>query len=193
MANWCYNVINFFQGDDGNDRLATLYNDLQIYSDVAGVEGAAKNWIGHLLTAKGLSISDSRGFILDYELYDDYLMLNIETAWSPLREVYSEIAEAYDLNYVFIAEEESCGVFINTDRDGRFFEDRYYVPSTDDIDADEEKLPELLKFFEDCWYREDLESLLKDFEQIGVIATSFEELSAKLAEMGINVYEYKSA
>ena len=83
-----------------------------------------------------LSRSDERGAITYCDSFvtykDDIAYFNIETisAWLPqVDEFYKLIDEKYDrrISIVFETEEMGCGIYYNTDIEGRFFKDRYKI------------------------------------------------------------------
>ena len=80
--------------------------------------------------------SDKRGAITYYDssvsYKDDIAYFKIETisAWLPqVDEFYKLVKEKYDrkISIAFKAEEMGCGIYYNTDIEGRFFKDRYKI------------------------------------------------------------------
>ena len=80
--------------------------------------------------------SDKRGVITycdSFVMYKDniaYFKIKTVSAWLPqVDEFYKLIDEKYDrrISIVFKAEEMGCGVYYNTDVEGRFFKDRYKI------------------------------------------------------------------
>lgn len=80
--------------------------------------------------------SDKRGAITYYDssvsYKDDIAYFKIETisAWLPqVDEFYKLVKEKYDrkTSIVFKAEEMGCGIYYNTDVEGKFFKDRYKI------------------------------------------------------------------
>ncbi|WP_346687041.1 hypothetical protein [Megamonas hypermegale] len=80
--------------------------------------------------------SDKRGAITycdsSVTYKDDIVYFKIETvsAWMPqVDEFYKLIDEKYDrkISIVFETEEMGCGIYYNTDIEGRFFRDRYKI------------------------------------------------------------------
>lgn len=79
---------------------------------------------------------DERGAITDCDssvTYEDnvaYFKIETVSAWMPqVDEFYKLIDEKYDreISLVFEAEEMGCGIYYNTDIEGRFFKDRYKI------------------------------------------------------------------
>ena len=76
-----------------------------------------------------------RGEISDYELEDDVLTINMETAWSEMSETRHFIESCFPgLKIYYIEEECGCEVYNPNDSEGRFFSDRYYLDSDGPID-----------------------------------------------------------
>lgn len=79
---------------------------------------------------------DERGAIIYCDssvTYEDniaYFKIETVSAWMPrVDEFYKLVDEKYnrDISIVFEAEEFGCGIYYNTDIEGRFFKDRYKV------------------------------------------------------------------
>ena len=86
-------------------------------------------WIGNLFSHKkidstGISL---RGNVSYMELNDTYILLSLETAWTPLYEAYQAIAAAYHVPFVMQSIEPGERIYYNTDEAHLFFPDRYCV------------------------------------------------------------------
>jgi len=67
------------------------------------------------------------GHIYDYDSAC-YFKLETETAWCPMNELWDAVLEQYEgVSYVYVAEEAGCDIFINTDTEGQFFDQRYML------------------------------------------------------------------
>lgn len=60
---------------------------------------------------------------------DSYIEFSLEDKWAPQVELFDIICKRYDgkLQYVYLAEESGCELFINTDSQGLFYKDKYYL------------------------------------------------------------------
>lgn len=86
-------------------------------------------WIGNLFSHKkidstGISL---RGNVSYMEWNDTYILLSLETAWTPLYEAYQAIAAAYHVPFVMQSIEPGERIYYNTDEAHLFFPDRYCV------------------------------------------------------------------
>jgi hypothetical protein len=96
-----------------------------------------KRWLGCLVKALGGDPKKiyCRGEISDYELEDDVLTINMETAWSEMTETRHFIESVFPGMKIYYVEEEcGCEVFNTNDKEGRFFSDRYYLDSDGAVD-----------------------------------------------------------
>ena len=94
-----------------------------------------KLWLGCLVKALGGDPNKvyCRGTITFYELEDDVLTLNTETAWAEMAETRHFIESCFPGMKVYYIEEESgCEIFNTNDSEGIYFKDRYYLDGFDD-------------------------------------------------------------
>jgi len=67
--------------------------------------------------------------------YDDNkltLEVSANTAWSPCRELFDMLAEKYDSNLYWVAEELGCGLFQTNDSEGKYFHDSIIIDTEED-------------------------------------------------------------
>lgn len=94
-----------------------------------------KLWLGCLVKALGGDPNKvyCRGTITFYEIEDDVLTLNTETAWSEMSETRHFIESCFpDMKIYYIEEESGCEIFNTNDSEGIYFKDRYYLDGFDD-------------------------------------------------------------
>lgn len=130
MPNWCWNQTVFY-GD--NEKQKEIYNK---------IEKEVKSGWPHIdLFLKELGCSKEelnkefavRAHISGITLLEDgALELSYESAWNPINETIDEILKTYQphIKQVTLAEETGCDVFLNTDVDGKYFNEHYYLDST---------------------------------------------------------------
>lgn len=93
-----------------------------------------KLWLGCLVTALGGNPENvlCRGTITSYEMTDDVLTVNTESAWTEMSETRHHIETHFaDIKIYYLEEEEGCERFITNDAVGLFFKERYYLDCSD--------------------------------------------------------------
>lgn len=99
MANICCDDVIFYT--EGNpEGLYDLWEDLETY--IILNQNPDLCWIGNLFSHKkidstGISL---RGNVSYMEWNDTYILLSLETAWTPLYEAYQAIAAAYHMKII---------------------------------------------------------------------------------------------
>ena len=94
-----------------------------------------KLWLGCLVKALGGDPQKvyCRGTITFYEMEDDVLTLNTETAWAEMSETRHFIESCFSgMKIYYIEEESGCERFYTNDSEGIYFKDRYYLDGFDD-------------------------------------------------------------
>lgn len=94
-----------------------------------------KLWLGCLVKALGGDPQKvyCRGTITFYEMEDDVLTLNTETAWAEMSETRHFIESCFPgMKIYYIEEESGCERFYTNDSEGTYFKDRYYLDGFDD-------------------------------------------------------------
>ena len=94
-----------------------------------------KLWLGCLVKALGGDPQKvyCRGTITFYEMGDDVLTLNTETAWAEMSETRHFIESCFPgMKIYYIEEESGCERFYTNDSEGIYFKDRYHLDGFDD-------------------------------------------------------------
>ena len=94
-----------------------------------------KLWLGCLVKALGGDPQKvyCRGTITFYEMEDDVLTLNTETAWAEMGETRHFIESCFPgMKIYYIEEESGCERFYTNDSEGIYFKDRYHFDGFDD-------------------------------------------------------------
>lgn len=154
MSNWCLTDYCFYADTDrGEEQLKKLYTALD--RSISNKKRVIKSdfgdtWLGNVILEfcpQYLALtSDSivcnynnenirfRGSIVNLtepeEFKGDMFQVSVETAWEPMTEMWDMIlAECRfdEVAYVYEAEEPGEGLYINSDTEGRFFADRFYI------------------------------------------------------------------
>ena len=114
MANICCDDVIFYT--EGNpEGLYDLWEDLETY--IILNQNPDLCWIGNLFSHKkidstGISL---RGNVSYMEWNDTYILLSLETAWTPLYEAYQAIAAAYHVPFVI---NDNVDIALKVDADG---------------------------------------------------------------------------
>lgn len=132
-----------------------------------------KLWLGCLVKALGGDPNKvyCRGTITFYEMEDDVLTLNTETAWAEMSETRHFIESCFPGMKIFYIEEESgCERFYTNDSEGIYFKDRYYLDGFDDSEYFE-TLEEAAKYVKEI-VGHDVEA---DFDAIDKVLSDYVE------------------
>lgn len=132
-----------------------------------------KLWLGCLVKALGGDPQKvyCRGTITFYEMEDDVLTLNTETAWAEMSETRHFIESCFPGMKIFYIEEESgCERFYTNDSEGIYFKDRYYLDGFDDSEYFE-TLEEAAKYVKEI-VGHDVEA---DFDAIDKVLSDYVE------------------
>lgn len=150
MANYCSNRIAFFSPFEA--PLKTLHRQILLCMD----DFDSNNFL-RLLLLNGYSEPEAEESCDRRDSFSDcdpkitkdgdtyFFEAETETAWSPHMEVLQKmLAEKYHntIRMVYTAEEPGCGVYYNSDTEGRFFSTRYKVDCCHDGDYLEEYFAE---------------------------------------------------
>ena len=76
-----------------------------------------------------------RGEIIDYNLTDDHVSIECETAWDEMHEFRHFLEQQYPGSKIYYCVEESGNcVYATNDADGEYFKDRYCLDSYDGLE-----------------------------------------------------------
>lgn len=118
MPNWCFTRINIINHND-DDRIENLYNLIKEWSSNNYVENDfGPQWLGNIVGNSGIGTIDEgketdlrcRGRLNYIELVEkNQLLIDTETAWSPMLKMWVKILDKYLPNAELIYEAEECG------------------------------------------------------------------------------------
>lgn len=139
MANWCFSTTVIF-GDkkqleilkkDFDNSLSNNPKFKKVKTDFGNY------WLGNIFLGVGYSLEEvldyniiyCRGEICDYHFEEEHINFNYESANRPIYKYIDKmLKEKYPgLKQVTISEEPGFEIFINTDTEGLFFKDKYYL------------------------------------------------------------------
>lgn len=159
MPNWCWNQTVFY-GD--KEKQKEIYNK---------IENEVKSGWPHIdLFLKELGCTEeelNKEFAVRAHINGISLLKNgelelcYESAWGAINEVIDEILEKYQpqIEQVTLAEETGCDVFLNTDIEGKYFTEHYYLDLT--ITGEDESREEK---YNDVKYYETLEGVVEELK-----------------------------
>ena len=142
MPNWCScEMVIYSPNEKSKDNLSVVYNKL-----VEAKNLADKHKLWHLYTAfallngdkpevKSTNIPDDycnngyiRGTIGYIEtLGDGAIRVGYDSAWNDMVEGWNYLLEKYNLKQVTKAIECGCELYLNTDKEGKYFPERYLI------------------------------------------------------------------
>ena len=187
MANICCDDVCFFS-DDNPEGIASLWKDLET-AITPGYKDDMGN-IRHLFLHAGIATDgiSLRGTIIDMKKNDTRILLSLDTAWRPLYDAYTAIANTYGVSFVMRSMEPGCGIFYNTDDTGNTFPDRYCVTGKTSIDT-----PSGIPLEEKVAYGTAFSSenaLMETFHDLGYTEETLEALAGTLDEQGVYIHSY---
>lgn len=187
MPNWCYTRITIQNEDIGELEKFNLL--LEEWTSKNYIEnGFGKNWLGNIIGNFGLDEWDEnnrefksnipcRGRITYFERSSNELLIDTETAWSPMLEMWYKLVDSFipGSTLIYSAEECGCGIFETNDTS---LKDKYYLDiwETDEVsklygqevcsdyEASEEYIIDILQHVLNSKERV-IEELLNSFQQ----------------------------
>lgn len=136
MSNTCFTTYNIVGRKESVTKLHRTIKELDDRQTplVENEWYNSKLWLGCLVAALGGNPDDvlCRGTVTNYELKDDVLTVNAETAWTEMAETRHYIERSIPgLKIYYLEEEEGCERYNTNDTEGLFFKERYYLDSSD--------------------------------------------------------------
>lgn len=159
MPNWCFNETVFY-GDENETK--KIYEELQQKVELTKIPTI--DHIDNLLLLFGVTQEELdkeywiRAHIIDFRLNDDNsLLVQYESAWNPIVEHLDSILANYkpNLKQVTLADECGMGIYVNTDTDGLYFTEKYWLDMSNE-DGDD---------YNDKKYHDSLESAIDEFKK----------------------------
>lgn len=147
MANWCSNFIAIYKAEKNSQKAEQELKELYIKIKSLGTPSTVysdpiykdyQNWYGMLGIIGGgnLDDMDCRGDIDDVKwnnttihcIAERWIKIYTTTAWEPQMDIIDMMLEKYP-HLAYVYESEECGneIYINTDKEGKYLDDRYVV------------------------------------------------------------------
>jgi hypothetical protein len=148
MPNWCYTNINICHND--KEKLNAFFDKVEEWSDkqykTNDFDNGTLGWLGNIVGNSGLaewkvkengredfvpSIS-CRGSLQTFELHDNSINIDTETAWGPMLEMWRLLCDKYlqGADIYYTAEESGNGLYQTNDPDvaGTYYIDIWEPP-----------------------------------------------------------------
>ena len=180
MANICSNMMCIYAPDGNTQKLRDFYNKLhKLYEedDDLNVIGIAIQLRPDLDKNKIFKMANdnywaSVGWIDDIEYREPninidtaHIFINYQSKWCPCIELWNLAIEPSGLKQVTIAEEPGCHVYINTDTECKFFNDKYCIDVSGYFTVNGEK--KFLEYHEYYYDSENLEEhIIADINEV---------------------------
>ena len=138
MPNWA--STNYVFKGASEEQAKDLYEKIETLNQMT--EPLEKSdfgrlWMGCLVTLLGGDWDKvyCRGEIIDYNLTDDHVSIECETAWGEMPEFRHFLEQQYPDSKIYYQVEE-CGncVYATNDVNGEYFKDRYCIDSYDGLE-----------------------------------------------------------
>ena len=157
MPNWCYTNITINHENETEVKKLEKLMDEWTSKDYM-TNGFGNKWLGNVVLGSGVGTVDTnketdlrcRGTIIDYYRTGNELVINTETAWSPMLQMWVKVIEKYLPGAELIYNADECGFYINDTNDpalvGKYILDYYGDENIEsDFEASEDTVRETLQ------------------------------------------------
>ncbi|MGH2331200.1 hypothetical protein [Thermoanaerobacter mathranii] len=168
MPDWCRTEV-IFEGENAKK----LYEDWESAVE-KNPEEKDYPWLGFLFEnwedEEEIDVYINKIFVDDYEFDREkqIVIFRIDEPYEPHFDVYDFISQKYKLKYYLLATEPANRIFINTDREKKYFSESYYFELWFPEKPIETKLFEKLKILDNIRYIEDFETIKELLEEYGI-------------------------
>lgn len=189
MPNWCYTNINICHND--KNKLKDFFNKVEEWRQKPYLpndfDTYTLGWLGNIVGNSGLAKwgkrkdgsedfipnINCRGSLQTFELHDDSINVNTETAWGPMLEMWKLLCDKYlpGAEIYYTAEESGNGLYQTNDPD---VIGKYYIDIVDtqpdefeDVEGEyEASLEETVKLLQRIYKTKetDIDKLIKKYE-----------------------------
>ena len=197
MPNWCYTTITINHEDENKlKELENKINELTSYNYTDN--GFGLKWLGNIVGNSGIgTINENpetdlrcRGSITYIENFGEQIVIDTETAWTPMLRMWVKLLEKYlpDAELIYSAQECGCEIYSTNDpcMVGRYMIDIWdydEIGMEPECDATESfvvellqnmlktennNIDELLKMFEESDFTEHMNIHKWDYDEVDI-------------------------
>ena len=206
MPNWCYTQYIFYTENNNYHDLERFYNIIKNNIDAESQPGRnyENRWLGKIAEVHNIATDEipCRGsieYLSHYNTGDTSFALDTETAWIPCTQLWEVLLTHYnDVKFVYLAEEPGMELFINSDVDENYFDQKYLLMISSNTVPNgwykqQDTKPDTVyihEYFSDFEYLHDFLSNIvsEDFTSVDDIREYFEEIFDE--NVIANVYEF---
>ena len=170
MPNWAYTTYKIKGSESEVAALYKTIQDLEQREESLLPNGFGKLWLGNLVNALGGDWNDiyCRGQILDYNLANDLLIINTETAWGEMSETRHFIESKFPSLEIYFQTEEP-GMCIFQTNNSVLFPDKWLLDWNDEKNS--------LYIYE---YFTELPAVIEYLKNNGIITAAIEPTKAAI-------------
>lgn len=135
MANWCFSNYIIEGPKEDLDALDNIMTSLKQMEKPLVENGFGVWWCGCIVAILGGNTQEiyCRGEVIDYSYEGGVIKMQIESAWSELREFRLFLLKKLPkLKFYYQSEEPEMCVFNTNDKDGRYFSERWLLDWNDE-------------------------------------------------------------
>ncbi|SDG32216.1 hypothetical protein SAMN04244560_02148 [Thermoanaerobacter thermohydrosulfuricus] len=168
MPDWCRTEV-IFEGENAEKLYKDWENAIEKYPEEKDYP-----WLGFLFESwidkEEINVYINKIFVDDYEFDKErnIVIFRIDEPYEPHLEIYNLISQKYNLKYYLLATEPAGEVFINTDKEKKYFSESYYFELWFFDKEIETGLFEKLKKLNEIRYIEDFDTIKKLLEEYGI-------------------------
>ena len=135
MANWCFSNYIIEGPKEDLDALDNIMTSLKQMEKPLVENGFGVWWCGCIVAILGGNTQEiyCRGEVIDYSYDGGVIKMQIESAWSELREFRLFLLKKLPkLKFYYQSEEPGMCVFTTNDKDGRYFPEKWLLDYNDE-------------------------------------------------------------
>ena len=137
MPNWCSTNITIYS--DKENELKNLYEKIKLWISKDYMEnGFGHTWLGNIVLGAEIGTVSTdvktdvrcRGNIVYMDYQDGQIVIDTETAWVPMLEIWRKVLEKFlpDAQLFYVADEPGCELYCSNDA---YYNNLYYVDAFD--------------------------------------------------------------